>query len=150
MINLHRIGRLNGIGVTLLGVNHRNRHAEAFATLWVTFLYLPLLPLARYHVQFLSLEQRVGSTRTRYQILQRTPLKWTEIGHTYLFGWVLYPLLAGGPMILGVTEIWQGLGLPSRWQLPYVLVAIAWAIFITWKLMDRFEANRAGPQPHSP
>lgn len=128
--------RINGIGVTLLGVGPMDPDGVAPATMWFTFLYLPLVPLTRYRVRFLP---HKGSGFS-YQVLSHEPLNWREVLKTYFVGWVLTPLILFGPLAIGVEEVWSGIGLPASLHLVYIAMCIAWLIVAVWRLADRQEA----------
>jgi hypothetical protein len=134
--------RFNGIGTTFLGISPMDEDGVATATLWFTFVYLPLVPLKRQRVRFLPQK----GTGFSYQELERLPWNGREIVLTYLTGWVLFPLLIFAPLALAVTEVWQALGLPPSWQIPYMVVAIIWVIVLVWKLSDWHEARTHPPR----
>ncbi len=131
---------LNGIGTTLLGISTQNERSEATATHWFTFFYLPIVPLKRYTVRFLP---HRGSSFS-YQILAEGPLNWREVALTYLYGWLLIPLFIFWPISLAVREVWQSLGLPQSFNIPFMVFAILWVIIAVWKLADWHE-NRGRP-----
>ena len=131
---------LNGIGTTLLGISPQNEQSEATATRWFTFFYLPIVPLKRYTVRFLP---HKGSGFS-YYILANEPLNWREVVLTYLYGWLLMPLLIFWPIPLVVREVWLAMGLPESLNLPFIFVAIVWVIIVIWKLADWHE-NRGRP-----
>lgn len=128
---------MNGIGTTLLGVSAQNEQNRATATYWFTFCYLPVLPLQRLYVQFLPHE----GSGFAYQTIEKTPLNLKEIALTYLFGWLVVPASLLAPLFLGITEIWQQLGLPENGQLPYILLCCLWLGIGVWKLADWHEAQ---------
>lgn len=87
--------RVNGIGTTLLGVSRMDKNNVATATQWFTILFLPIIPLVRYYVQFLPPE---GSEYS-YIILSKDKLNIKEILKTYLFGWIIVPILLFGSIM---------------------------------------------------
>jgi hypothetical protein len=127
--------RLNGIGLTLLGVGRQETDNTAFATLWFTFLYLPIIPFQRWRVQFLP---HSGSGFS-YKRLARLPLDGPDILRTYFVSWLVIPAGLLGPLVLAVREVWGALGLPAAWNLPYIGVAILWLVAGIWKLADWHE-----------
>ncbi len=133
--------RLNGIGTTLLGVSKMDENGVAIATLWFTFLFLPIIPLARYQVQFLP---HTGSG-VSFDILRPDKLVFKEVLRTYLSGWILAPALILGPIILAVRQNWEKLELPEGWYTPYVIFAIAWFIVMFLIVFTRLE-NRCRPK----
>lgn len=133
--------RLNGIGTTLLGVSDMDENGVAIATMWFTFLFLPIIPLARYQVQFLP---HAGSGAS-FDILRQDKLVFKEVLKTYLSGWILAPALILGPIILAVRQNWEKLELPEGWYTPYVIFAIAWFIVMFLVVFTRLE-NRCRPK----
>ena len=133
--------RLNGIGTTLLGVSDMDENGVAIATVWFTFLFFPIIPLARYQVQFLP---QKGSGAS-FDILRQDKLVFKEVLKTYLSGWILAPALILGPIILAVRQNWEKLELPEGWYTPYVIFAIAWFIVMFLIVFTRLE-NRCRPK----
>lgn len=130
--------RINGIGVTYLGISRTDETGCCEATLWFTFLFAPLFPLARHRLRrHLSPDGRFF----RYERVAKTPLLGKEILRTYLFGWLLFPLLLFWPGVLAFREVWQGLGLPESLYTAAIAFAIVWLIVFSWKLMDWHEAR---------
>jgi hypothetical protein len=58
---------------------------------------------------------------------------------------VLLPLFLFTPLGLAVREVWEALGLPAAWHLPYLVGAILWVAAAVWRLTDWHEA-RCHPQ----
>ncbi|MDA0673429.1 MAG: hypothetical protein O3C67_06950 [Cyanobacteria bacterium] len=116
--------RINGIGTTLLGIGPLNPENRAMATLWFTFVFLPVCPLRRYYLTFLP-PQGNGFT---YRILERRRLDPWDVFKTYVFGWLVYPTLVFWPFPIAVIEVWEALGLPARLHIPFVVVTIIWMI----------------------
>jgi hypothetical protein len=86
-----------GSGVRLIGIRPTGRTNVFAATQWVTFFYLPVVPLARRIVRFLE----PATYGARWQVVETSPLDGREIARTYLWGWVLFPLLIIGPFVAG-------------------------------------------------
>ena len=110
---------VNGIGTGWRGWRH-GEHDVSTATLWFTFVYLPIVPLRRSLVRNLTdfeaerirtLPQAVGAAallaspvvtyEEHVEVLERTPLEWREVVATYLRAYVLLPLLILWPIVLG-------------------------------------------------
>ena len=68
-----------GCGTMLLHIRQRNEQAEAFATLWVTCVYMPVLPLKRYYVQFVA----GNAGNFTYHILRKSRLNIFEVMQAY-------------------------------------------------------------------
>lgn len=136
------VSTVNGFGTGLRGWNHQD-DGTAFATSWVLFSYLPILPLRRYHVRVLTDFQNepfvpapadggrfsLGiSWREPIEVLGRLPLSWREIGLTVLRAYVLVPLLCAWPLLVGVPILGlvsAGRRAPTSWVNAIVLVSIA-------------------------
>ncbi|MCB9422203.1 MAG: hypothetical protein H6667_20540 [Ardenticatenaceae bacterium] len=132
--------RLNGIGLTFLGIAPMDENNETTTTRWFTFLFLPILPLGRSRIRFLPHK----GTGFSYVELGREPIVWREVALTYLFGWIIFPALIFWPLVLAVKEVWTGLNLPQMLYTPFIIFAIVWLIAAVWKLMDWHE-NRGRP-----
>lgn len=141
--------RLNGIGITLLGVSDMDQDGVATATLWFTFLFLPLIPLHRYRVQFLP-SQGAGYS---FQILSQENHSLSEILKTYLLGWIVAPVLIFGPLFFAIRQNWEPLHLPEAWYTPYVIFSIIWFIVVFGIIYFRLEnrcrlpKSRAAAEP---
>ncbi len=101
---------LNGIGSRFNGVSQLNQHGNVHATLWFTFLYLPLIPLWKAEIKR---EITLPLKEFNYQIIQKLPLDRNEILKTYFYGWILVPLLLLGPILFLIPEIHEQLGIAS-------------------------------------
>jgi hypothetical protein len=134
---------LNGIGTTLLGIGSPNDRGERTATRWVTFLYAPIVPLNRYTVRFLPYR----GSGFHYEILAEEKLAWNEIALTYLYGWLLFPLLIFWPMPIAVIEVWQWLKLPAGLHTPFIVFTIVWLLTAVWKLSDWHEKRGRPSDP---
>ncbi len=118
--------RINGIGTTLLGVSDMDQEGVATATFWFTFVFLPLIPLRRYRVQFLP-AQGAGYS---YQVISEEKHSISEILKTYLLGWIVAPVLIFGPLFFAIRENWETFQLPESWYTPYVIFSIIWFIVV--------------------
>lgn len=129
-------GRFNGCGVWFLGIQHTPEKGVVYATFWLTFLFLPVFPLQRAKLRF--------SDAQRYTALEKTPLNPGEILQTYLYGWLLFPLLILGPTFVGLAlSINEVAGMVG----PLMLFAsLAWMIFVVWQLAGWDQYRRLVPQ----
>jgi hypothetical protein len=132
--------RINGIGTTLLSVSKMDCDGNATATVWFTFLFLPIFPIRRYQVQFLP-HQGSGFS---YRILSEERLQFQEILKTYLYGWLVAPTLILGPLLFGIRENWEALRLPETWYMPYFIFSIVWFGVAFIAIINRCE-NRCRP-----
>lgn len=133
--------RINGIGTTFLGVSEQDENGIAAATAWFTFIYLPIFPISRMRVRFLP---HKGSGFA-YELISKDKLVFKEILITYLYGWILYPLVIAFPSFLAIKEVWQLLGLPESVHIGYIICSVIWAIVCIWKLMD-WQDERCRPK----
>ena len=122
--------RINGIGVTLLGISPMDSQHRATATLWFTLVFLPVVPLRRYYLQFLP-PRGNGFT---YRILERRRFDLWDLFKTYAFGWVVYPLIILWPFPIAVIEVWEALRLPMPLHIPYIVFTIAWVVVAVHRL----------------
>lgn len=133
--------RINGIGITFLGISKQDENGIATATAWFTFVYLPIFPISRSKVRFLPHRGNGFS----YELISKEKLVLKEILKTYLFGWILYPIIIAFPAIFAFKEVWQFLGLPQSIHIAYIIFTIIWAIVCIWKLMD-LQDEKCRPQ----
>lgn len=132
---------INGIGAIYYGYYQRCPDGSRWATLWITFLYLPLVPLHRKRLL------RIGVGRdVIVQPFEKSPLRLAEILKTYLLGWLVLSVITFGPGVFAVIEVWQAVGLQAltqRWFGPeggetayniYIGFAIVWLVLCAWRL----------------
>ncbi|MEJ5309222.1 MAG: hypothetical protein WHX52_05590 [Anaerolineae bacterium] len=117
-----------------------DQEGVATATLWFTFVFLPLIPLRRYRVQFLP-AQGAGYS---YQVISEEKHSISEILKTYLLGWIVAPVLIFGPLFFAIRENWETFQLPETWYTPYVIFSIIWFIVVFSIISIRLE-NRYRP-----
>jgi hypothetical protein len=94
---------VNGIGRVLLGPTVRDASGMHFKTAWISIL-LPLIPVARYYLQEVSSLSTGVSTTTRYHIIGRSRLIGAEVVRTYLYCWLVAPLIGAGPAALLLSQ----------------------------------------------
>src|SRR5690348_996806 len=123
------MSRIAGTGTMWLGAGPRHADDTCDATLWLTFLFAPLLPLRRSRLELHPHRGNGISVRER----GRTPLIAREIVSTYLFGWIIAPLLLAGPLVLAIPEL--GI-VPGAWSKPWILGAAAWLVVAVLGLME--------------
>lgn len=120
----------------LLRITGRNEQAEAFATMWITGFYMPLIPLRRYRVQFLSGDH----TNYSYRVIKKTPLSWWEIVQTYWFGWIFNPMTLIVPFF---PMIWiETLGWPEPVRITAGLLGCLVSGVRGIHLLGQFSQNR--------
>ncbi|HRH42282.1 MAG TPA: hypothetical protein PKY82_11705 [Pyrinomonadaceae bacterium] len=127
--------RINGIGLTFLSVSAPDENGISFATTWFTFVYLPIFPIRRKRVRFLP---HKGSGFS-YQFISDEKLDLSAVLKTFLFGWILYPLMLVSPAIFAHKSIWQIFNLPESIHIGYIIFSVIWLVVSGWKLMDWHE-----------
>ncbi|MFE7531209.1 hypothetical protein ACFU7Y_36690 [Kitasatospora sp. NPDC057542] len=142
-----RLGTFNGFGRTMLGKTRVDAAGACFATRWFTMLMLPIRPLGRYYVkegETVSVSGRAGASTdtTEYVFLGEAELRASEVIRTYLFCWVVVPLVVAGPVTLfGINAdafsrahpVWF---LVLLLGLPVVgIIALAWLLVLNEKFL---------------
>jgi len=121
--------RLNGCGTKFLGIHKEDTRVTG--TYWVTLLFLPIVPIYKATIAY--------PKRNRILVSEKTKLVARDVLQTYLWGWLLFPLLIFGPMLLGITAIalnYGGLG-----TLIFFL-SVVWMGVAVWKLADWDDKRR--------
>jgi hypothetical protein len=124
--------RLNGIGLTHLGIEPRGPNGDAWATVWFTFFYLPVFPLRRERIRFLP---RRGSGYA-FRVIERGPFDLASIARSYAFSWLFMPLVVGLPLAALTREAWRALGLPEALYLYAFGAWVVWACGWIWGLLS--------------
>lgn len=128
---------INGTGTKFYGISLPDAEGKSTATLWVTFLFLPLVPLKRVTIK----RQLTDPRRFVYTEVARENFSTKEILMTYLFGWIITPLAWFGPLVLCIREVASAIGIPTEgdstplWT-GMIVFAILWLIVFTWKWKD--------------
>ncbi|RSM38379.1 hypothetical protein DMA12_33075 [Amycolatopsis balhimycina DSM 5908] len=94
---------MNGIGRVLLSPTTRDESGAHFKTAWISIL-LPLIPIGRYYLQEVSSLSTGVRTTTRYHIIGRSRLVGAEVVRTYLYCWLIAPLVGAGPAALLLSQ----------------------------------------------
>jgi len=123
---------INGTGTRYNGYKMTSKPGQATATLWFTFLFIPLIPLSRHIIQPLA---RQGTSFT-FHILAKEKLVLSEVLQTYFYGWILMPLLILWPLPFAVREVQVALHVPEKLQWIPMAFSIIWLIVSVWKLKD--------------
>lgn len=132
-----------GIGTRLLGWTHRG-DGTATATLWFTFLFLPLFPLSRHSLGADGGEApqpgaaaAVGAALgaddnliAGYRFTGRLPLSGGEVVATYLFAYVRLPLKLFAPLAALAAAVKLFPGMTDGTTMTPLLVFAA--LFFTW------------------
>jgi len=96
------MGRINGFGTTLLGIEREGDLPgdPTVAHKWFTAFFLPLFPYGAERVVFLPHD----GAGVSYVTLESVSVDPRSIIKTYLFSWVLMPVLLFAPLFLLVTR----------------------------------------------
>lgn len=90
----------SGTGVVLASWSRPDAGGYRFATRWVSFFGMPLLPTKRLYVHQSGTHYEYRTTRTTYQIHGQARLRPGEITRAYLCCWIIAPVFILGPAIL--------------------------------------------------
>jgi hypothetical protein len=143
---------LNGIGTRYLGWQHRE-DGTAKVTVWFTILFMPIFPLHTCVARIvndpdkeptLSGKQVLAGVsphkelHDEYEVLESGGVDWSAAAKTYLWAWLIYPLVIIGPVVVAYAvvlsfrprfkdtewEIWA-LSVPAFLWLGYALAFLA-------------------------
>lgn len=116
-----------------LGVGQRLQDDTAWATLWFTVLFAPIVPLGRERLRFFPHR----GTGYSVQVVEKSPLVLGEIIGVYAFSLLLVPLALGMPLWAIIRENWESLGLSSG--TPHNLAIGAWIAWLVAWVIGLFE-----------
>jgi hypothetical protein len=146
---LRHITSMNGVGRTLLAPTAADTSGAYFITMWFTVIG-PLVPIARFYVRSAEPDPLTGvypiGAQSHYDLLGRSPLVPAEVLRTYLYCWVLAPLVVLGPLVpllLRIDDVWAAIG---GWAFGLVIVALAGTLFALMygtRLVRRWRKPRA-------
>lgn len=131
---------INGTGFKYLGFSKLDKNGCCTATKWLVFAYFPLFPLKRHHLKF-SLDQKFIR---HYQVLGDSPSEKGEIISTYLWGWILIPLIVLAPLIVTAVLTENGMSTKTPAFSNLLISGIIWAI-ISVLLFYRWDQMRGLP-----
>lgn len=125
---------VHGCGVMLLGLR-RDEGGGLETTRWLTLFYLPLLPLARWRVEYLGTtggEHQDDETFVFHRV-ERLPLDLEGMSRTLLAGWGL-AAIAFGPAAACVLLIQ---GAANNWQMAGVFASCIWPVALLFWVQYR-------------
>lgn len=130
---MSRAVSINGTGTRFYGISNPDEQGKITATLWFTFLFFPVFPISRY-----SMTRALTHPREfRYTIIEKQNLVWSEVFMTWLWGWIITPVLWFGPLLLCIREVITALGVKREsTQDTFMGVAILYLIVFTWLWKD--------------
>ena len=126
-----------GMGWRLLHNTRPDADGRLFATRWLIVL-LPIVPLGRYHVR----RGRISSTgrefTIEYRFFGRSPLRPVEVIRTYVYFWVVVPVLFLGPIFVGAFRYARYSEDPDAVMVPFaglslLLSAVQVAVFLLYR-----------------
>ncbi len=136
----------NGTGTSYLALGEPDDEGWMPATVWLTFFFLPILPLRRVKVRLLREQySSMGLSSNESQELQIAeilPFSLLEVIKTYFFGWIFVPVVVLWPIVLAV---YLGISSPrdpdqpaTRPEPPWWLIAISVAsmVVVIWFTMN--------------
>lgn len=131
-----------GTGVSVLGYTRLEEDVYR-VTLWITVLYLPILPVACRVVQPFQADESplngvFGDESFGFQILDRVPLHAKDVFRVYLLGWGL-AAVAVTPIVVSAVYAkrhWPHGGLPW-WMIAILVVCAAWPVVILGFINNR-------------
>lgn len=123
---------INGTGTRFLGYSPLDKDGSCFVTNWVTILYLPVIPLYRAKIK----RKITLPIEFKYEILDKDKLVLKEVIITYLFGWIIFPLIIFWPFTFSFFSIQRFIGIQNQdlFIIPFSVFALVWVIFISWRL----------------
>ncbi|MEJ2396234.1 MAG: hypothetical protein P8Z77_16070 [Candidatus Thiodiazotropha sp.] len=122
--------RVNGCGFKYLGI--RQVEETITGTYWFTFLFFPILPILRATISYPQPKTVLVS--------KPESLRFGEVMKTYLFGWIIFPLLLLAPLLLGVALI--ALLQNGMAGLAITFAGVVWAGVGVWKMADWDDRRR--------
>jgi hypothetical protein len=109
------VSTFNGLGTMYYGWRHQD-DGTATATKWFVVVWVPVVPLARYRLRVVTDFQKkepfmevkrdgflagaAAVQRTEYQLLQKVPLVLTEVLSTYVWTYLVGPILMAWPVLV--------------------------------------------------
>lgn len=136
-----RMSTVNGIGLQLKGFTRKDGSGRCFATRWLVFCYLPLVPMDRFYLREGSTSDHhagiYARTATGYTIDGESRLRAGEVLRTYLFWWVVGPVVA---LVLPAVFMLEGyrvsasLAPGAGWPEP-VVTGLAFLLFVAGLLL---------------
>ena len=127
-----------GIGVTLL--DYRPSSAQTYeVTRWITFLWLPLIPISSWRIRPIKSESvnlgfAIGGQQN-FEILEDRPLQLNRVLKTYALGYLI-GAMAVLPMILAITFFPKP---PTTLQTTLLVASAIWPILILGFIDRRHE-----------
>ena len=87
---------INGIGTFHYGADDPRPDGSRITTLFVVFLFFPLVPVTSQRIR----KHNITGSQMQIEVLEKLPLRWSQVGRTYLRGWIGVPLVLVGPLVI--------------------------------------------------
>lgn len=131
---------INGVGTGFNGFSEFDPEGNFTATKWFTIFYFPIFPLWKGTLK----RQVTECTVFQYQLLGYEKMNAREVLSTYLYGWILTPLMLLWPLVLCVKEIAGAIGIPTEgnrsWiYMAFMIFGILYLVVAVWKWKDWME-----------
>ncbi|MBI3136919.1 MAG: hypothetical protein HYZ14_19745 [Bacteroidetes bacterium] len=128
---------LNGIGTKFHGFRNCQPDGTADVTLWLVFLYFPIIPLRSYRIKRKATTMREFS----YTVQEKIPLHFKSVLTTWFFGWIVTPILWFWPLPFAVREVGEYLGYTTEnadgaFYYFVIAFAITYIVVFAWKWKD--------------
>ena len=94
------MGTLNGFGTFYYGNDDARADGSFVTTRYLVAAMLPVIPLGTERVKLHGLDDTLLAGRAQYEVLEQLPMRWNQVGRTYLRAWLLVPLLLVWPFVL--------------------------------------------------
>ncbi len=121
---------LNGIGTRFYGFSKPDEEGNCKATLWLSFFYLPFIPL-----KTVIIKREVTKPHIfQYNVVRKEKIEPFEILKTYFFSWIIMPLLLAWPGIFCVREVSEKIGIPVD-DSSGVGVSTTWTVIFTFSII---------------
>jgi hypothetical protein len=111
---------VNGTGIRLL--DYLRASADTYeATRWVTFFFIPLIPIGTWLIRPGTAEGMGTGTQYNFQILDKRPLRWNRVGRLWLIN-----LAAALPVTL--CALFETPGENTNMWLTLFIFSVIWGI----------------------
>jgi hypothetical protein len=91
---------LNGFGTFYYGHEDARNDGSFVTTRYLVAAMLPIVPLGTERVVLHGLHDTLTKGRAEYETIEQLPMRWRQVGRTYLKCWLLVPLLLVWPLLL--------------------------------------------------
>ncbi|MFT4602761.1 MAG: hypothetical protein ACI857_002948 [Arenicella sp.] len=125
----------NGIGFRYLNASELDVQGCYTSDKWFTFLYLPIIPLKRMKMK----RAITKSNNSQLEYIEESKIDGLSIFKSFVWGWIIYPVIILWPMPFMVIELYQSLGFPENLHSLFFASVIIYMLIMVWILADRYE-----------